>query len=62
MWHHRVETPAHSRVMHPGDPPEWVTLAHRDGSFSEVCISAENDTMTLDMYAALTHPPHLTGM
>jgi hypothetical protein len=42
----------HSRVIHPGDAPEWVSVIHRNGSISEVKISADNDEVNIGVATA----------
>lgn len=63
MWklRHRGEKVAHSRVIHDGDEPEWVSVVHHDGSISEVSISADDDQLMIAMWPSMSHPPHLNG-
>lgn len=55
-----VETPEHSRILHAGDPPEELYVAHADGSFSEVTVSADGDNLNVAVRAAGNHL-HLSG-
>lgn len=59
--HRSHENAPHSTVMRGGDPPEWITAAHSDGSMSEVRISMDHDQLKIDMRPALGKPPRLTG-
>ena len=49
------------RVIHPGEPPEQVSVVHNDGSISEVTVSADDDQLEVRIEPSLTHPPHLHG-
>ena len=59
---HRESQEAHSRVIRPGDAPEWISVLHTDGSISEVRISADDDELNIDMHAAYHKHPHLRGL
>lgn len=49
----------HSRVIHPGDAPEWVSVVHRNGSISEVKVSADNDDVNIGVGMADGKEMHL---
>ena len=57
-----VVEPAHSRIIHPGDPPEVVGVQHADGSYSTVEIGSVDDEVLVRLQSSSTHHPHLTGM
>lgn len=62
MRHRRVEQPAHSRILHTGDPVEEVYMQHTDGSYSGVRIAAVDDHLVLDLRTSTTHTPRLRGV
>lgn len=55
-----IETPT-SIVLRAGAPAEFISVCHRDGSISEVRVSADNDDLNIQVSPAMHHPPHLTG-
>lgn len=62
VHHKRAEQPAHSRVLHAGDPAEEVYMQHIDGSYTSVRIAAIDDRLVLDMRTSSTHTPRLRGV
>lgn len=54
------EVPA-STVIREGEPAEYISVCHRDGSISEVEVSANNDNLNIRVNPALDHPPRLSG-
>lgn len=58
----RVEPPAHSRVIHPGEPAEEVYVQHLDGSYSGVQIAAVNDELWVALRPSTTHETRLRGL
>jgi hypothetical protein len=56
------DTPEHSRLIEPGGPPEYISIRHRDGSISEVCVRADGDQLDIDLRPSLTHSPHIHGL
>lgn len=61
MWKRPTAEPAHSRVMRAGDPPEHISIAHADGSYSQVQISVDHDELDISLTSSTTHQPHLRG-
>jgi len=57
----RAEQPAHSRVIHDGNPAEEVFVQHRDGSYSSVIIELVNDGLVVDLRPSVTHLPRFKG-
>jgi hypothetical protein len=60
--HHSHQEPRHSHLMVAGDPAEWVTVRHSDGSFSQVKVALVDDHLDVAVCPSTTHEPHLTGM
>ena len=50
-----------SRVIRAGEPPEWISVLHGDGTISEVKVSADNDELNIQVDSSTTHSPHLSG-
>jgi len=63
MWRHGSRHPEvqTSRVIKPGDPPEWVSVVHRDGSISEVKIDGDNGELGVRIHKAMSVDLHLSG-
>ena len=67
MWsrEHRNRRNHHdhtSTVMHPGDPAQWISVAHADGSFSTIRVGIEaDDEVDVQIDSAERHHPHLHG-
>lgn len=63
MWHRERQTRRDhtSTVMHPGDPAQWISVAHADGSFSTIRIGIEADEVDVQIDSAEQHHPHLHG-
>lgn len=55
-----IEVPT-SIVMREGEPAEYISVCHRDGSISEVVVSANGDNLNIRVNPALDHPLHLSG-
>jgi hypothetical protein len=61
-WPRRAhEDQPSSRVIRPGEPPEWVTVVHRDGSMSEVKIDGDNGELGVRIIKPDSVPLHLSG-
>jgi glutathione synthase/RimK-type ligase-like ATP-grasp enzyme len=64
MWRRRrraepeVQT---SRVIRPGEPPEWVSVVHRNGAISEVKIDGDNGELGVRISKAVGIDLHLSG-
>jgi CTP:phosphocholine cytidylyltransferase-like protein len=62
MWrrdrHQEVQT---SRVIRPGDEPEWVSVVHKDGSISRVKIDGDNGELGVRIHKARDVELHLSG-
>lgn len=52
FFHHPEDEARHSRVIHPGDAHEWVSVIHRNGAISEVEVSADNDDVSIGVAMA----------
>lgn len=59
FFHHgdEEETP-HSRVIRPGDVHEFVSVIHRNGSISNVEVSADNDDVSIGVAMAVGKELH----
>ena len=63
MWRQgkrQQEVPT-SRVIRPGDEPEWVSVVHKDGSISEVKIDGDNGELGVRICKAHGVELHLSG-
>lgn len=62
-WRHsaadEVQT---SRVIRPGEPPEWVSVVHRNGAISEVKIDGDNGELGVRIYKADGVDLHVSGL